>query len=201
MIVAGSLVYCSVGKADITGVTYADDGDGAIVCPVYTWNGSVDELSAPIYGDQYWGPAHVVGTITTDTAGDPNLILGSAIDNDTSFAWTAYQVNVYMNNTFTLSATSVTLPSDWTVASVLQPVPVVSPHGSYEAQLLFTSGTPVAIGDELDFGYKISFSGATSYNFTQEMTAVPEPGMLGFLAAGALSLGGFLAARRRNCLS
>lgn len=189
-------MFCFVGKANITGVTYADDGDGAIVCPVYTWNGSVDELSAPIYGDQYWGPAHVVGNITTDTAADPSLILGSAIDNDTSFAWTAYHVNVYMNNPFTLSALTVfNVPiGDWAAAITQAP----AWNGSqYEGQLDFTSGTPLAIGGELDFSYKISFTGATSYSFTQEMMPVPEPGMFGFLAAGVLLLGGFTVVRQR----
>jgi hypothetical protein len=197
-IVLGGLT-CFGAKANITDVTYASDGDGAIVCPVYTWSGSATEYDAPIYGDQYWGPAHVEGCITTDTTEDPTLILGSAIDNDTSFAWTAYQVNVYMNNNFTLSAANVTLPADWTLASIqLTAVPVVSPHGSYEAQLVFTSGTPVAVGDELDFSYKISFSGSTSYSFTQEMIPVPEPGTIGFLAAGALLLAGFGTARQRR---
>ncbi|MGH7992389.1 MAG: hypothetical protein ACREDQ_02660 [Limisphaerales bacterium] len=199
LIVAGGLVCCSASKANITGISFADDGDGAITCPVYTWSGSASDLSAPITGEQCWEPAHVVGTITTDTANDPNLILGSAIDNDTTFAWTAYQVNVYMNNTFSLSAASVTLPADWTLASIqTTAVPVVSLHGSYEAQILFTSGTPVAIGDELDFSYKISFSGATSYSFTQEMIPVPEPGTLGFLMAGVLLLSGKKIVQRRH---
>jgi hypothetical protein len=196
-IVLGGLMFCSVGKANITGVTYADDGDGAVVCPLYTWNGSAADLSAPIYGDQYWGPAHVVGTITTDTADDPNLILGSAIDNDTSFAWTAYHVNVYMNNPFTLSAVSVSnVPiGDWTAGITQAPVW----NGSqYEGQLDFTSGTPVAIGDELDFSYKLSFAGATSYSFTQEMIPVPESNTFTFLVAGSLCLGGLVIVRQRR---
>ncbi len=197
-ILIGGLMVCSTGKANILYVQYADDGDGAITCDPTNWQGSVPDLGLNITGKQCGAPGHVIGTITTDTADDPSLILGSAINNDTSFAWTAYQVNVYMNNTFTLSAASVTLPIDWTLTSIqTTAIPVVSPHGSYEAQMVFTSGTPVAIGDELDFSYKISFSGATSYSFTQEMIPVPEPGALGFMAAGVLLLGGFMIGRRR----
>ncbi|MGA3163341.1 MAG: PEP-CTERM sorting domain-containing protein [Verrucomicrobiota bacterium] len=200
LIVAGSLMYCSVGKADITSVQFQDDGNGAITFPLYTWSGTASDLSLSLNGvENRGGAARILGTITTDTTTDPTLTLSRAIDNDTDFAWTAYYVNIYMDVNFTLSNVNVTLPADWTVASAQQPVPVVSPYGSYEAQVEFSSGTPVAIGDELDFGYTISFIGPMS--FTEEMIPVPEPGTFGFLAAGALSLGGFLAARRRNRLS
>jgi hypothetical protein len=198
LIAVGGLMYCPIGKAGIIYLHYADDGDGAITCSPYTWNGSPSDLSVAISGNEcFGGAAQILGTITTDTATDPTLTLSSAINNDTGFAWTAYQVNVYMSSPFTLSAASVTLPNDWT-AAVTAPFSVSSPYGSYEGQLMFTGGTPVAINGELDFSYKISFSGATSYNFTQEMIPVPEPGAFGFLAAGSLLLGGFLTARRRN---
>lgn len=195
LIVAGGLMHCSVTKANITGIDYASDGDGAIVCNVYTWNGSLPEFTAgTIDGIQYSAPAHVIGNIETDGS-DPTLTLNSTINNDTGFAWTAYDVNVYMSSTFTLSAENVTLPPDWTAAITQSPVW----NGSqYEGKLEFTGVTPVANGDNLDFGYTISFSGYTSFTFCQEMIPVPEPGTFGFLSAGALLLGGFLAAGRRK---
>ncbi len=205
LIVAGSLVYCSIGKADITSVQFQDDKDGAITCPLYTWSGIASDLSLPVNGVQCWEPGHIVGSIDTDSTSDPTLTLDSAIDNDTSFAWTAYYVNVYMSTTFTLSAVNVTVPPNWTATIIQSPVYVDSPHGAYEGQIEYAigaGGTPVENGNELDFGYKISgFSGATLYSFTQEMIPVPEPTTFGFLVAGALSLGGFLAARWRNRLS
>ena len=131
---------------------------------------------------------------------DPTLKLISAIDNDTSFTWTAYHVNVYMNNSFTLSAATASfpgaIPGDWTATITQQATPIGG--GQYEGQLDFTGGTPVAVGDELDFSYKLAFTGATSYSFTQEMIPVPEPGTIGFLAAGALLLGGFRVVRQRR---
>jgi hypothetical protein len=205
LIVAGGLMYCSIGKADITSVQFQDDGDGAITCSPYTWSGIASDLSLPVNGYQCWEPGHIVGFIDTDSTSDPTLTLDSAINNDTSFAWTAYYVNVYMSTTFTLSAADVTAPPDWTATIIQSPVYVGSPHGAYEGQIEYAigaGGMPVEIGDELDFGYAISgFSGATLYSFTQEMMPVPEPTTFGFLATGALLLGGFLVARRRNCLS
>ena len=199
LVVLGGMMCCTAGKANITSATFQSDNDGAIInCPVYTWSGNVSDLSVPISGEQRWEPAHVVGTIdTTDATGDPTLTLSSSINNDTTFAWTAYIVNVYMNTTFVLSGAGVTVPGDWATA-VTQP----NWNGSqYEGQLYFTAGTPVTPGGNLDFAYTISFSGATSYSFTQEMIPVPEPGTVGFLAAGGLLLGGLATIRlRRNHL-
>lgn len=194
----GGLLFSSTAQANITAISLASDGDNAIVCPIYTWNGSASEVTMSISGDQYWQPAHVIGSIQTDSeTADPSLTLSSSINNDTTFAWTAYIVNVYMNTTFTISGAAVSVPGDWSAATT-QPIW----NGSqYAGQVLFAAGTPVAIGGQLDFAYTISFAGATSYSFTQEMIPVPEPGICSFLAAGALLLGGVLAGRRRTKLS
>ena len=89
-------------------------------------------------------------------------------------------VNVYMNTTFTISGGGVSSPSNWMTATTQ---PSLIEGGQYEGQLFFSAGTPVAVGSQLDFAYTISFSGAMSYSFTQEMIPVPEPGTLDFLAA------------------
>lgn len=204
LIVAGGLLCSSISRANVTSVIYASDGDGAISCPTNSWSGNTDDLSLNIDNgqpvDQYWGPGHIVGTIDTSSKTDPSLVLTSDINNDTGFTWTGYQVNVYMDNPFLLSAASVTSPTDWTLlpSSQLTAFSVTSPHGSYEAQLLFSGGTPVANGGDLNFGYTVSFSGATSYSFTQEMIPVPEPGTIGFAVAGMLLLGGFLMTKRHR---
>lgn len=196
--VAGGMLFSSVSRANITAISLGPDGDNAVVCPIYTWNGSATEVSASITGDQYWQPGHILGSIQADSAAqDPSLTLGSSINNDTTFAWTAYIVNVYMNTTFTISGAGVSLPGDWSTATT-QPVW----NGTqYQGQVLFSAGTPVAIDGQLDFAYTISFGGATSYSFTQEMIPVPEPGTFGFLAAGAILLGGVLAGRRHTILA
>lgn len=141
------------------------------------------------------------GTITADTAADPIVTLANQIVNDSTFAWTLYDVNVYLSQNFTLSAVDVTLPPDWTVSSVTQPTLVNSPLGAYEAQMVFSSGTPVQVGQELDFNYSFSFTGATSYSFTQEVIPVPEPAIFGLMPVGALLWGGFMAGLRRKRIS
>jgi len=198
-------MYCSIGRANITNVFCQDDGDGAVTCGPYTWTGN-PIVGVTMDGTQYSVPGqtagHILGTIETDGSDDPSLTLNSDINNDTSFAWTAYDVNVYMDTTFTLSAVDVTVPPDWTATIIQSPVYVGSPHGAYEGKIEYdigVGGAPVAIGDDLDFGYTISgFSGNTLYSFTQEMIPVPEPTAFGFLAAGALLLGGLMAVRQRR---
>jgi hypothetical protein len=176
------LSLCSVGNASIIHVTAADDGDGAVVCTNNMFDAETDSLT--LVGNQYWSPGHILGAITTDSAEDPTLTLQTAIDNDTAFAWTAFHVNVYMTNTFSISAATVYTPGDWT-ASITAP----SWNGTeYQGSVDYYAGTPVGVGGTLDFSYKITFSGLTSYTFCQEMIAVPEPGTLGLALMGGLLL-------------
>jgi hypothetical protein len=64
--------------------------------------------------------------------------------------------------------------------------------------MVFSSGTPVQVGQELDFNYSISFTGATSYSFTEEVIPVPEPAIFALVPVGALLWGGFVAGLRRK---
>jgi hypothetical protein len=146
-------------------------------------------------GDQYWGPGHMVGTIDTTGALDPTLTLGSDIENDTNFAWTAYIVNVYMSNTFTLSSVNVSTPGDWSVVSV-SPVTPTNGLGSYVASILLDTGTPIPVGNDIAFSYQLSFNGASHFNFTQEVIPVPEPGAFDFAALGGLLLAPLAVAYR-----
>ena len=195
VIVLAVLVCCSISNASITNLTYASDGDGAFVCTPYNWEPNTNEFTLSVYGDQYWAPGHMLGDVYTDTAEDPTLTISSGIENDTTFAWTAYFVNVYMSTNFTISNVTVINPpiTNWTVVSVS---PVTYTGSNYVASIEYDTGTPVAIGDELDFSYKLSFLGSTHYSFTQEMTPVPEPGTLGLVTISGLLLGGFKLARR-----
>lgn len=176
--------FCSAG---IIGVNYADDRDGAFVCDDYTWSGDpVEELSVNVDGVQHGALGHINGEIITDSAIDPTLSIGNTIDNDLDFAWTAYNVNVYMSSAFTIENAIVSVPNDWTV-SVTQPVAVSggNQHGegdyNYMGQIQYLSGTPVAIGETLDFSYDMVFEGYTSFKFCQEMEAIPEPASLGLI--------------------
>ena len=200
---------CSISRADITGAWWHDDGDYMIVCNTWNWNPATSALS--MVGDQHGTPpepgpgipAHMLGWITTDTPDDPTLTLGSSIDNDTGGMWIGYQVNVVMSVPFSFVAPGPSVdnpapdaaPNDnWFVAGVVAPtLQGAGPYaGLYEGTLEFSAGTPIGIGDELDFLYSIHFGGATSYAFTQEMipvfSEVPEPGMLALAGMGGLML-------------
>jgi hypothetical protein len=182
-VLAVVLFAAAIASADIVDIDMANDGDGAINCvaaPVFAG----DTGTVTVTGDQFWAPGHMVGTITSDTALDPTLIMHNLIDNDTSFAWTSYQVNIKMSTMFSISNDVAYDPSDW-ASSITQPTLVGS---EYIGTVLFSAGTPVAAGDSFEFGYRVSFDGATSYQFCQEMVPVPEPATMSLLALSGLAV-------------
>jgi hypothetical protein len=135
----------------------------------------------------------------TDTPTDPTLTINSSIDNQSSFAWTAYVVNVAMNQAFSINSAGVVAPSGWT-ATIIQPSGPV--NGVYTGTINYEGGTPVAISpglnSTLDYGYQVQFSGATQYSLTESANPVPEPGTLSFLLIGGLLLGAGAVAKRRQ---
>ena len=201
LIALAGLIVCSISRANITGIYWWDDGSGAIICSSTNWNSADSVLS--MAGSQS-GPGQMNGWVKTDSPDDPTLTLSGAVDNDTGFAWTSYQVNVYMSVLFSFVAPGPSVdnpapdtpPDDnWFVSGVVAP----AWNGSqYEGTLYFSAGTPVNIGDELDFTYSIHFASATQYSFTQEMIPVPEPGAFGLMMVGGFALGGLAWKRRGN---
>jgi hypothetical protein len=191
--------YCAASRAQtISSASWWSANTGTVACSSWTYDDpSLPTPNLTMAGTQYSAPGEMVGTVTT-SGGDPTLYLGSAVNNDTSFAWTSYQVNVYMAVPFTFYGTpNVSSPfSDWSFAVI---APTYQPGGEfpaepYEGTIDLTSGTPIAIGDELGFSYAISFSSSTDYAFTQEMIPVPEPGDLGLVSG--LLFGGFQLVKR-----
>ena len=188
---------CSVANGSITSASWHGDGDGAVQCSCAFAPASA---TLSMTGDQYWGPGHMNGSITTSSPQDPTLKLDSSVNNDTSFSWTSYQVNVYFSSLFTLPSVNVSAPSGWSVASVSQPVTPLStgPYaGDYEGTILYSGMPAIGIGQSIDFSYDMTFNGFTSFSFTQEMIpagAVPESGSFGLI--GSLALCAFAAGSR-----
>jgi len=146
-----------------------------------------------ITGNQSQSPGTVLGSFT-EAPDDPNISVYNGFENDTGFAWTDYHVVVKMDHPFNLSNAAVDPPiTDWTATPVALTSAVLE-GGLYVGNVDYYSGTPVPIGGELDFHYKISFTGYSSTNYIQELYPTPEPGTLVLLVCGVL---GLLAVRRR----
>jgi hypothetical protein len=203
------LAWACVAKADIMSWTCDNDHDGAINCVATGWNydQAADAYNLTVKGDQFWGPGHMLMDFTTDTAADPTINSIHAITNDTPVAWTGYLATVTIDadtalTSYALSNQAVTLPGDWS-ATITQPLTyqgIVGGKYEYVGKIDFGAGTPIATGDELDFKYKITFAGATSYHTIEDLTPipnfVPEPSMLVFLGIGAVGLLGYIKRRR-----
>ena len=201
-IIVALLTGVAASRADITGNTLADDGDGVITCTTYGFlTLSPGEFQLSVDGIQHysldpsWPTGHILGDITTDTETDPSLTLAYEVDNDTGTAWNDYQVQITLNKSFTLSNVSVD-NSGWT-SVVTAPIQVGS---SWIAYIDYKAGIPVPYDPDplltgtLDFGYKLSFTGSVTFVEALTPTFVPEPGTWALMACGLI--GAFFMRRR-----
>ncbi len=211
-----ALAWASLAKAEIQSWNCDNDGDGAINCKQtgWGWDGSSGEWDLNVTGDQFWGPGHMLMNFTTNNGDDPTIKAANFVTNDTPVAWTGYLVDLTVYTNTAVSSTSipsaaVTSPGDWLLPTVTQPTGgYIGPtlvngqyyNYEYTGSIDFEGGTPVGNGDELDFNYKMSFTGATSYYAVQAMTpipnTVPEPSTLALLGIGAIGVLSY--ARRRR---
>jgi hypothetical protein len=198
------VLMASMADASVTGMTCAQDYDGALeYCTVnpgtYTYD-SVTDYAMYIDEKVKSGPSHVAGEITTNTEQDPAVWVIKTIENDTTTAWSGYTFNVFMDQPFALQTAFVT-PDNWSASATAVGGPgtyydVHNHAWNYKGVVTFVPNTPadkIAVGSEGDFGAKLSFSGSLVYNYEVEQVPVPEPATIALVVLGGC---GFLFARR-----
>ena len=198
LIASASFLGWFISHASVTSVpNWSYSGGLYCYAPALTTDSGTGAQSVGVNGSQSsFGEMGL--TILTDTPSDPTLTINNSIDNESSFVWTEYIVNVAMSQTFSINSAGVVAPSGWT-AKITQPGGPVS--GIYTGTIDYVGGTPVSIypgpNSVLDYGYQVQFSGATQYSLTESASPVPEPGAFNLLMAGGL-LGGWTVAKCRH---
>jgi hypothetical protein len=204
--VAVGLACCSISNASITNVNYASDGDGVFACTPWSFDTNATELTLPmIYGDYGTNspavgtPGHLILNVLTTSPEDPTLKISNSIENDSTFAWTQFTVNLYMAVQFTVTNTTLSGPAGWSLAGPSTQTATFN-GTQWEATVLY-QGSPAIQNDNvstIDFGYWVKFNGQPSYAITQEMIPVPEPATYAMVALGAIALLGSRRLRRRS---
>ncbi|HUA37002.1 MAG TPA: hypothetical protein VMA35_01230, partial [Candidatus Sulfopaludibacter sp.] len=172
--------------------------------PIYSYGGGISGTSSftddgngneSLAFDGSQTGTGMLGLTVMMPPGDPTLTINESVNNESSFVWTEYVLDVAMNQTFTISSAAVTAPPGWT-ETITQPTgPDI--NGNYNGMIdyaLTAGGTPVAIYPALNsilyLGYQINFNSTTSYTVTETATPVPEPGAISLLLVAGLLLGG-----------
>ena len=193
-IAPATFLIWSSSHASVTDIP-AWSHSGGIYCyaPILTTDSSTGDQSVALDANQ-WNFGAMSLTMATDTPSDPTLTINNSINNTSTFDWTGYVVSVAMDQAFSIDAAGVNAPSGWT-ANITQPGAPVG--GIFTGTIDFVGGTPVTISPDsnsiLDFGYQLTFSGATQYSLTQTANPVPEPGAFALLLLGMLLFSGWMA--------
>lgn len=177
-------------NAGIIGWTLAA-ADGALTTNSTAWQEDPETYVMIYDGAQHYAPGHLSGDMTSDTETDPNVWFTNTVENDTTFDWTGFTFNIYLNKSFSILSASA--PSGWSSA-ITQPT--LSGGGQYLGHVDYTGGSPILVGDEATFGAKISFVG--SVQFAQELIPVPEPAAAAVLMLSGVALAARRWARRRG---
>ncbi len=202
-VLAATLAWAASGRASVlfataadpSGLTLANTGDFTLASG---YPGGSTNASLTLTGTQTETVGSLYVVVTPSSSSDPTFGTTLSVDNNTSFAWGGYDVQLSMPVDFVISGppqTEVTAPGDWST-NIVQPTQV---GPNWVGQVNYSAGTPIALNGELDFGYTVSFTGLPSYQVDATYTAVPvpEPGTLGLLLAG-LSVAALLGRRAKR---
>ena len=190
-ILAAFLAVPALVNADIVSWNCAADGDHAIdIVGIPTWTDNGDDYTLSMSCTQNWYPGHIAGDFIANDDLDPTVLIAQTVDNHTDFAWTDYHITIGMDKTFSILATGVITPANWTY-SVSAVTTGTIPNGGgpgYVGTIDYYIGTgnQIDIGQSGDFGFKVSFLG--SVNFATELIPTPEPATMILLGLGALAL-------------
>jgi hypothetical protein len=181
------VVAASLAEAKIIDATCTAGDGGGIVMEGMTWEWSDAEMTARMWVRevQKLPVGYLYPTFTADSELDPSAHIIKEVDNDTTFAWTDYHINLTLNKTFQI--VSAVQPTGWLTPVMTQPSEV-SP-GVWQGAVDYYYGGPgteILIGGTATYDVKASFAG--SANFTVEQRPTPEPSTLGLLAIGAVAL-------------
>ena len=189
------LAWTSVSQANILSESY--DVNGITLDTQAGW--SAQDSQWIISGAQTALPASASGAFTTDgdSDADPTVPFYYPMYNDTTLTWTGYQVLVSASKAITISNAAV-YTAGWSI-SVL---PTPGDATKWELDLSDATGKAgIVPGDELDFGYQMSFIGGITYAVTLSpmgTVAVPEPSTLVLTLSGLLGLAALRVSRRRR---
>jgi len=180
------ILVLAPASADVVDAVCSTDGDGAVELGDWTWSwdGAANMAYMNVPEAQVWAPGHIFPGFVTDQPGDPSALVTKLVNNDTTFDWTDYHINISSENEFSID--DATSPTGW-----LDPVitPVTLQGSTYVGAVDYFYGGPgteILIGDMGEFAVLLNFT--DTIMFTMEQIPTPEPASVSLLLLGAAVL-------------
>jgi len=160
----------------------------AVVVSEWNWDQVAQHLQ--LTEQVYDRPATINVAFMTDEERDPSVWIIKRVENDTTFAWTGYTVEIGLDRLFQIDGASAPTGWDYTIT---QPVLIGSNYVGTVSYEYGGPGTEINVGDWADFGVGVSFEG--DVNFCINQVPVPEPGSLLLMASAAMIAVGRMRSR------
>jgi hypothetical protein len=170
----------SISQAAIIGVDCQTQGQG-VALNSWDWDEVPYDLTL---NETLSGTAGtVLAGFATDDYVDPIVWVRKSVENDTTFAWTDYHINLFLDRTFDIL--NVATPAGWTYAIT---APAFSGQRYFGCVDYYGAGqgTEISVGQFGDFAIKFSFLGAVQFYVEQVRTPEPASMILLLAASGCL---------------